>query len=450
LKPEFAAADGVDTSFFPTDSGADYDNDGFPNFFGTSAAAPSAAGFAALLLEAAGGPSSLSPGQVRTALIQSTNPHDLNPDTSQASILNGSGSVTLTASGDDSNGSATSPNFFNLTFNGSTGDTLDQLVIDLRNTGIVFDPRTDLGFPFTIGQNTGGVSVTSSLSADSRILTLSFSNTFTPSKALAFGIDRDLAGINAGGNSADLLAGASVTATINGRTFYGALGNQLGRNFVATDGNGLIDAKAAVESIVGKKSSSSGAPVNLSTRGNIGLGENVLIGGLIIDGSAAKKVILRAIGPSLPVTGALLDPILELYDSNGQQLAVDDNWQDDSAQASQIQATGIPPKDPRESALVKSLTPGNYTAIVRGSNNNTGIGLVEAYDLDSQPAASRLANIATRGTVLTGDNVMIAGFILQQNSSQIVVRAIGPSLTATAVTGALPDPSLELRAGKSS
>jgi hypothetical protein len=170
-----------------------------------------------------------------------------------------------------------------------------------------------------------------------------------------------------------------------------------------------------------------------------------LIGGLIIDGSTAKKVILRALGPSVPVPGRLLDPALELHDSNGTQIAADDNWQDDPVQASQIQATGIPPSDPRESAIVKSLSPGSYTAIVRGANNATGIGLVEVYDLDSQPAASRLANIATRGTVLTGDNVMIAGFILQQGTSQLVVRGLGPSLSAAGVAGVLPDPTLELR-----
>src|SRR5205085_11013742 len=232
----------------------------------------------------------------------------------------------------------------------------------------------------------------------------------------------DLAGINAGGNSADLLGGASVIATINGQPFYGALGNQLGRGFIATDGNGLIDARAAVESIVGKNSSSSGAPVNLSTRGNVGLGENVLIGGLSIEGPTAKKVILRAIGPSIPVTDALLDPALELYDANGQQIAANDNWQDDSAQALQIQATGIPPKDPRESAIVRLLSPGNYTAIVRGANNSGGIGLVEAYDLDNQPAATRLANIATRRTRFSGDNVMVAGFLPQQRPFQLGVR----------------------------
>ena len=445
-KPEFAAADGVDTSFFPADPASDFDNNGFPNFFGTSAAAPNAAAFAALLLEAAGGPSSLTPAQIRAILQQSTFPHDLDPNNSRATINSAERSVTLSAAGDDSNESATSPLFFTLTFNGAGGDTLNQVVIDLSNTAIVFDPQTEFGFPFTVGQNDGGVSVTPTLSPDSRALTLTFGNTFTPGKAISFGLDRDLIGIHAGGNSADLLGGGSVIATINsGQILYGAFGNQLGRGFAPTDGHGLIDARAAVESIVGTKSRSAGVAANLSTRGIVGTEENVLIGGLIIDGTAPKNIILRAIGPSIPLAGALTDPALELYAANGQQIAANNDWEEDPVEAALIRQTGIPPTDSRESALVEPLGPGNYTAIVRGANNTAGIGLVEAYDLDNQPAASRMANIATRGTVQTGDNVMIAGFILLNGPSQIVVRAVGPSLAAAGVSGALADPTLELR-----
>ena len=445
-KPDFAAADGVDTSFFPADPESDFDNNGYPNFFGTSAAAPNAAAFAALLLEAAGGPSSLTPAQVRAILQQSTFPHDLDPNNSRA-IITGSGkSVDLTAAGDDSNESATSPFFFTLTFNGASGDTLNQVVIDLSNTAIAFDPQADLGFPFTVGQNNGGVSVGSTLSPYSRTLTLTFGNTFTPGKAISFGLDRDLIGIHAAGNSADLLGGGSVTATVNsGQILYGAFGNELGRGFAPTDGHGLIDARVAVESIVGKKSTAAGVAANLSTRGIVGTGENVLIGSLIVDGAAAKRVILRAIGPSIPLPGALSDPILELYAANGQQIAANNNWEEDPVQATLIRQTGIPPDDPRESALIEPLGPGNYTAIVRGADDTTGIGLVEAYDLDSQPAASRMANIATRGTVQSGDNVMIAGFILRNGPSQIVVRAVGPSLAPAGVSGVLADPMLELR-----
>jgi hypothetical protein len=450
-KPEFAAADGVDTSFFPPDDGADSDNDGFPNFFGTSAAAPNAAAFAALLLEAAGGPQSLTPTQVRDKLEQSTLPHDLDPNFSRATINASNSSLDLTASGDDSNDSATNSSFFTLHWDNANGAPLQQVTIDLTHTALVFDPRSDLGFPFTVGQNSGGVSVTSNLSADRRVLTLNFGNTFTPGKTIAFGIDRDLAGINASGNSADNLGGASVTAVADPNApLFTAFNNQLGHGFSPSDGQGLIDAKIAVETIVGHKSAFNGVPVNLATRGNVSTGDDVLIGGLIIDNSATKNIIIRALGPSVQVPGALPDPTLELRDQNGGLITSNDNWQDNPSQASQIQATGIPPKDPRESAIVRSLNPGSYTAIVRGANAATGIGLVEVYDLDPQPAPSHLANIATRGLVELNDNVLIAGFILQQGTSQVAVRAIGPSAfpLAPATPSALADPTLELRDGQ--
>jgi hypothetical protein len=446
MKPEFAAADGVDTSFFPTDAGADYDNDGFPNFFGTSAAAPNAAGFAALLLEAAGGPNSLSPAQVRTTLQQATFSHDLDLNFSRAAIGTANSSFELTATGDDSNESATSPTFFVLRWLSANAQPLHSVTIDLTNTSLVFDPRTDLGFPFTVGQNDGGVAVTATLSPDSRKLTLEFGDTFTPGKTLAFGIDRDFVGINAGGNSADLLGGGSVMAIADG-PLYTAFTNQLGHGFSPADGQGLIDARVAVESVVGHKPAYTGTSANVSTRGIVNLGDDVLIGGIIINGTTSKKIITRALGPSIPVSGRLADPILELHDQNGGTIALNDNWQDDPAQAAEIQATGIPPSDPHESAIVKTLSPAPYTAIVRGANLTTGIGLVEVYDLDPQPALSRLANIATRGIVQSGDNALIAGFILQQGASQIVVRALGPSVFSVPSQQALAlhEPALELR-----
>jgi hypothetical protein len=457
-KPEFAAADGVDTSFFPTDADADYDNNGFPNFFGTSAAAPNAAAFAALLLEIAGGPGSLNPFQIRTALQHSTYPHDLDPDHSQALVFGPSGHVseaTLSATGDDSNESATSPNFFDLSFSSPDGAVLKRLTIDLSRTSIVFDPRPDLGFPFTIGSNTGGVSVTPSLSPDLRVLTLDFGDTFASDKSISFGIDRDLAGINAGGNSADLLGGVSVAAVTSyapSMPQFGALSNQLGNNFVPRDGEGLIDALRVAEWALGHHIPIySGVSANLSTRGRVGAGDDVLIGGLIIDyGAAPKRIVIRAIGSSLPITGALADPILELHDAFGAIVSTNDNWQDDPAQAAEIAAAGLAPSDSHESAIIKTLDARPYTAIVRGANSSTGVGLVEVYDLDNANTGSLLQNIATRGTVESGDDVMIAGFILRQAPSQVAIRALGASLSGNFPPGSrvLADPLLELRDGQ--
>ena len=151
-------------------------------------------------------------------------------------------------------------------------------------------------------------------------------------------------------------------------------------------------------------------------------------------------MIIRAIGPSLSsfFPGALADPVLELRDSSGGLIRSNDNWRSD--QEAEIIATTIPPSNDLESAIVATL-PANssaYTAIVRGVNNGTGIGVVEAYDLD-QTVDSKLANISTRGFVQTGNNVLIGGLIvLGQDPLRVIVRAIGPSLP---VPGALGDPT---------
>ena len=188
-----------------------------------------------------------------------------------------------------------------------------------------------------------------------------------------------------------------------------------------------------------------GQLLNISTRLQVLTGDNVLIGGFILTGSDAKKVIVRGIGPSLTsfgVPGALQDPFLELHDINGAIIGTNDNWRD--TQESEIEATGLAPTDDRESAIVMTLaSDSNYTAILRGTNDTTGVGLVEVYDLD-QAANSKLANISTRGFVDTGDNVMIGGFISGNGVAKVIVRAIGPSLTSFGVPGALQDPTLEL------
>jgi len=123
---------------------------------------------------------------------------------------------------------------------------------------------------------------------------------------------------------------------------------------------------------------------NISTRGRVGIGDEVLIGGFIVDGAVAKKVIVRALGPSLTAggtTGALVNPLVELRDGAGNELASNDDWSS-SSQQTEIIATGVPPSNPLESALIATLAPGNYTAIVRGADGGQGVGLVEIFDLD--------------------------------------------------------------------
>ena len=181
--------------------------------------------------------------------------------------------------------------------------------------------------------------------------------------------------------------------------------------------------------------------LNISTRLDVASADNALIGGFIITGNMPKKVLVRGLGTSLNVAGALVDPTLEL-DGPGVALTNDD-WK--STQAAEITATGAAPTSDLESAIVTTLQPGGYTAILRGKNNTSGIGLVEVYDLDSSGAAT-LANISTRGVVQTGNNVMIAGFILGGGETQplIGVRAIGPSLAASGIANPLADPTLQL------
>ena len=188
---------------------------------------------------------------------------------------------------------------------------------------------------------------------------------------------------------------------------------------------------------------------NISTRAFVQTGDNVMIGGVIITGSGQKKVILRAIGPSLVnqgITNPLQNPTLELHDHTGAVIASNDNWMD-APNKQEIIDSGLAPSNNLESAILMSLSPGNYTAIVLGVNNGTGIALVEGYDLDPA-AASKLGNISTRALVQTGDNVMIGGFIITGSGQKsVIVRAIGPSLTQQGITNPLLDPTLELHNG---
>jgi hypothetical protein len=187
-----------------------------------------------------------------------------------------------------------------------------------------------------------------------------------------------------------------------------------------------------------------GRLAQLSTRASVGTGDKVMIGGFIIPGTVAKTVIVRAIGPSLGafgVSGALQNPVLELHDGTGAVIATNDDWRTDQEQ--EIGATGLAPSNDLESVILAELEPGNYTAIVTGNGDATGVALVEIYDLE--PESGKLGNISTRAQVDVGDDAVIGGFIVTGPQSEVlVIRGIGPSLTASGVTGALYNPTLEI------
>ena len=211
---------------------------------------------------------------------------------------------------------------------------------------------------------------------------------------------------------------------------------------------GYINGSVAVLHVTGRA-----RLANLATRMRVGTGEAALISGLIVTGPAGstKKVILRAIGPSLQRAGiadALSDTTLELVDAVGNSV-MNDDWKIDHAtgasQQAELEGTGLAPTSDTEAALVAELARGAYTAVMRGKAGTTGTGLVEVYDLDSASAGARLANIATRGHVGSGDAVMIGGMIVNGSGpSRILIRAIGPSLSGQ-LTDVLTDPVLELR-----
>ena len=191
----------------------------------------------------------------------------------------------------------------------------------------------------------------------------------------------------------------------------------------------------------------SAQPLNISTRLRVQTGENVMIAGFIVNGDGAKKVIVRALGPSLQqagVSNVLADPVVELRGADGALIAGNDDWR--QTQETEIKASGVAPQSDLEAAVIATLNAGSHTAIVSGDNGSTGVALVEVYDLEA-PAAAQLVNLSTRGVVETGNEVMIGGFILGNSDApaRIVVRALGPSLSQAGISGVLPDPTLELR-----
>jgi plastocyanin len=195
---------------------------------------------------------------------------------------------------------------------------------------------------------------------------------------------------------------------------------------------------------------------NVSTRLPVGVDDNVLIEGFIVQGPAGstKKIIVRAIGPSLlsfGITDALANPTLEIRNENNATIATNDNWRTTQLggiitadQSQEINSSGVAPGNEAEAAIIADLAPGSYTAVVAGAGRTIGTGVVDAYDL-SAASPAELANIATRGLIQPDDKLMIAGFIIQNGPVKAVIRAIGPSLAAFGIAKALPDTTLQLR-----
>jgi hypothetical protein len=184
---------------------------------------------------------------------------------------------------------------------------------------------------------------------------------------------------------------------------------------------------------------------NISTRAQVGTGGNVLIGGFVVSGGSSKRILARGIGPSLVqfgVTNALMNPKLDLLAQNGTLLFTNDNWTT-ASNKQEISDTGRAPSSSQEPAILATLAPGKYTAIVSGVSNTTGVALVEVYDQDSGPG-SLLTNLSTRGEVGTGANVMIGGVIVTDDKT-VLVRALGPTLSQFGLPNVLADPALELR-----
>lgn len=207
-----------------------------------------------------------------------------------------------------------------------------------------------------------------------------------------------------------------------------------------------------LQAIVASSSPNSTKLANLSTRGFVQTGDNALIAGFIITGANPKEVLLRALGPTLAqppfnVPNVLADPIIELHMPDGT-VVQNDTWQFDDNGYYIPQA--LRPMNPKESAILRWLGPGSYTAVLKGANNGSGNALVEVYDFDDDLTAARLSNLSTRCFVQKGDDVVIAGVIVNGSKPQrLVIRGIGPSLAAPPfnVPQALVDPFLDLRDG---
>jgi hypothetical protein len=232
------------------------------------------------------------------------------------------------------------------------------------------------------------------------------------------------------------------------------------RAVVSNSGGSATSAAATLTVLPGAYVAPTSTLLNLSSRAQVGTGSNVMIAGFVVGGSGSKRVLIRAVGPTLtavdpaglPASVVLANPVLQLTTSGGVVLGGNDNWGNDAAIATAGTSVGAFPltASSADAAMIVTLPPGGYTAIVTGANGATGVGMVEIYDLDAA-AASRLINISTRAQVRTGVQALIAGFVAGGSGSRnVLVRAVGPTLTVIDPGGlpasiVLPDPRFDLK-----
>jgi hypothetical protein len=547
LKPDIAAMDGANTSFFPEGpvpfggvpiiGDSAYDADSYPNFYGTSAASPHCAALAALVIQAHGGPGSLTPAQVKTILQTTTFPHDLDPySVSGSAQTSNGGTVSINVVSDNSGNNGTGekdPNSWSVTYTGpgkltslsfnpqatpqtggnvSGGNYNGITAADfLDSSKYKYTPGMVFTSAFAFGNKSQGLVAADVVATRSNpapapsnptpnnptehewTLNLAFPNSnFTTGKVLRFNNGRlqqqdatspqgvtnppstgspvtnnilrrsgdysaDILGsgvlIPEDPNGTDIRPGMTFSGTVddNGKVyaFNGRLTNRIGHGYSPLDGFGFINVEAAVAAPVPTVlPNPSPVPVqllNIAGRLQVGSGDDVGIAGFIMQGSTSKRILMRAIGPSLQassgIANPLQNPVLELHDSNGG-VTINDDWR--SAQETEIQQSGAAPTDNRESAIIANLPPGNHTALIRGAGGSTGVGVVEVFDL--QPDQGELGNLSVRGNVQADDNVLIAGIIVGAGEpKRVLFRGIGPELKAHGVPTALDDTTMELR-----
>jgi cyclophilin family peptidyl-prolyl cis-trans isomerase len=368
------------------------------------------------------------------------------PIQNEPGISNKRGTIAMAQLAGNAN-SATSQWFINLADNGGPPNNLD---VQTTNNGVTSGPYTVFGRVLGSGMSVvDAIAALSRVNAGAPFDNLPVRNYTSPNPIKV----ANLVSVPGIGEISPLTFSAtsdnaSVSVTLSGTNLL-VQGNSVGTAHVTATATDLDGAKVS-QTFTVNVVAAPGRLIQLSTRMQVGTGDNALIGGFIMNGSAPKRLAIRGIGPSSGLSGALADPVLELHDSSGV-IATNDNW-GDAANKQEVIDANLVPGSPNESVILttvpSSTTNAFYTAVLRGANNTTGLGLVEVYDLDSGPG-STLLNISTRGQVGVDPNALIGGFFVGgTESKRILVRAIGPSLSAFGVPNALVDPTLEFFNGQ--